>query len=151
MEPQTFDVSQSVFDLDTKSDVTLYKPVTFTPATDTAEALSRVGNDASTFMKIVNAGLKSFTADQTREDSNIPWQAKDGEEYVPFSGTTISEEKSKQLDANVLNMAKMLFGYAKEMDGDKEKNRKLKAEAKEKALTMLLDNPAVIEGLRAGK
>lgn len=146
MEPQVLEATQSVFDLDTKSDVTLFKQVNFTPATDTQEALSRVGNDASTFMKIVNAGLRTFTLDQAKEDTSIPWTAKDDEgNPVPFSGTTISEEKSKQLDANVLNMAKMLFGY------EKGKAKEEKRVAKEKALAMLLDNPAVIEGLRAGK
>lgn len=144
LEPIVLEPTQSVFDLDTKSDVTLYKRVTFEPVANTADALARVGNDSAAFLKIINDGLRSFTNEQAKADVSIPWQAKDEEgNLIPFSGTTITEEKSNQLAANVLSMAKMLFGYTKEMSRDE------KRVAKQKAQDMLLANPAVVDALKA--
>lgn len=143
MEPITLECTQSVFDLDTKSDITLFKQGTFTPATNAQEALAAVGNDSETFLKVINAGLRDFVREQLSANDLVAWQAKDEEgNLVPFSGTTISEEKSKQLAANVLNMAKMVFGYAKEMGRDE------KRVAKDKAQDMLLSNPAVLASLK---
>lgn len=143
MEPITLECTQSVFDLDTKSDITLYKQGTFTPATNAQEALAAVGNDSETFLKVINAGLRDFVREALSANAELPWQAKDEEgNLIPFSGTTISEEKSKQLAANVLNMAKMVFGYAKEMGRDE------KRVAKDKAQDMLLSNPAVLASLK---
>lgn len=143
MEPITLECTQSVFDLDTKSDITLFKQGTFTPATNAQEALAAVGNDSETFLKVINAGLRDFVREQLSANESVAWQAKDEEgNLVPFSGTTISEEKSKQLAANVLNMAKMVFGYAKEMGRDE------KRVAKDKAQDMLLSNPAVLASLK---
>jgi hypothetical protein len=45
-------------------------------------------------------------------------------------------------------MAKMLFGYAKQMVPDVAANRAAKKLAKERAAEMLLSNPAVIEALK---
>lgn len=144
LEPITLECTKKVFDLDTKDDVVLFKAGTFTPAENTADALARVGNDSAAFMKIVNAGLRDYTREQIAADTNVPWQAKDDEDnLVPYMGSTITEEKSKQLAANVLNMAKMLFGYSKEMP------REAKKSAKEKAQDMLLANPAVVDALKA--
>ena len=143
MEPITLECTQSVFDLDTKSDITLFKQGTFTPATSAKEALEAVGNDSDKFLQIINAGLRDYTREQLSSNDSVAWQAKDEEgNLVPFSGTTISEEKSKQLAANVLNMAKMVFQYSKEMSRDE------KRVAKEKAQEMLLSNPAVLASLK---
>ena len=144
MQPIVLEPTQSVFDLDSKSDVTLYKQVTFTPVDNTKDALERVGNDAQAFLKIINDGLRSYTAEKAKSDESIPWQAKDEDgNLVPFTGSTISEEKSKQLAANVLNMAKMVFGYTKELSRDE------KRVAKDKAQDMLLGNPAVVASLKS--
>lgn len=143
MEPTTLELSKSVFDLGQKADVTLYKQVSFTPATSAKEALERIGNDSAKFLEIVNSGLQDWTREQAKADETLPWRAKDEEEnLIPYTGETITEEKSKQLAANVLNMAKMLFGYSKEMA------REEKRESKEKAQAMLLGNPAVVEALK---
>jgi hypothetical protein len=150
MEPIVLEPTQSVFDLDSKSDVTLYKQVTFTPVDNTKEALERVGNDSAAFLKIINDGLRSYTNEAAKKDESIPWQAKDEDgNLIPFTGTTISEEKSVQLQANVLNMAKMVFGYQKTMSADEKENRILKAAAKDKARDMLLGNPAVVASLKS--
>ena len=143
MEPIVLNVTQTVFDLDRKDDVTVFKSVTFTPVDSTKEALERVGNDSAKFLEIVNAGLADYTREQAKTDGSQPWMEKDGEEEKEFSGTLISEEKSKQLAANVLNMAKMVFGYTKELSRDE------KRVAKDKAQDMLLGNPAVVGSLKS--
>jgi hypothetical protein len=142
---ETLRIQRKQFDLDSKEDVTLIKEVTFEPVTSNAEALARVGNDAKQFLEIVNQGLKDWTREQSANDST-PWfiEDEDGEKTV-YSGTSISEEKSKQLALNVLNMAKMLFGYSKQM------SREQKKAAKEKAQSMLLSNPVVVESLKSGE
>ena len=140
---ETLRIQRKQFDLDSKEDVTLIKEVTFEPVTSNAEALARVGNDAKQFLEIVNQGLKDWTREQSANDSS-PWfiEDEDGEKTV-YSGTSISEEKSKQLALNVLNMAKMLFGYSKSMKPEEKKA------AKTKAQTMLLSNPVVVESLKS--
>ena len=141
--------TKTVFDLDSKSDVTLVKVGTFSPVTNMQEFVSRLGNDATKILAIVNSGLESHEQSQLSSNESIAWQQEDENEagetvLIPFAGTTLSEEKSKQLAANVLNMAKMLFGYAKDMAGGKEAKRAAKAKAQE----MLLSNPQVIEALK---
>jgi len=144
MEPIVLEPTQSVFDLDSKSDVTLYKQVTFTPVDNTKEALERVGNDSAAFLKIINDGLCSYTAEQAKQDSSIPWMAKDDEDnLVPFTGTTISENASKQLSVHVLSLAKLLYDYAKDMP------REDKRKAKEQAQAQILSNPAIVDKLKA--
>lgn len=143
MEPIKLECTKAVFDLDKKTDVTLYKAGEFVPATTTADVLSRVGNDSAKFLEIANAGLRDYTRELIAANPDVPWQAKDEEgNLVPFSGTTITEEKSLQLAANVLNMAKMVFGYHKDLSRDE------KRVAKEKAQDMLLGNPAVVASLK---
>lgn len=143
MEPQVLETTSNVFDLDSRDYVTVLKRGTFNPPADAKEVMSRIGNDSITFLSILTQGLKDYEKNQLR-DSSAPWMVEDEDGNLqPFSGTTITEEKGKQLAANVLNMAKMLFGYSKEMDRDE------KRAAKSKAQDMLLSQPAVIEALKA--
>jgi len=145
METQTLKIQKTVFDLDSKDDVTVIKEVTFTPVDSTQAALTIVGHDAKKFLEIINAGLRDYTRDQATTDNSIPWMQEDEEgNKTPFSGTMLTEEKSKQLASNVLNMAKLLFGYAKDMLG----GRDAKKAAKAKSLDMLLSNPQVVEALK---
>lgn len=143
MEKQTLRITRNVFDLDSRDYVEVIKTVEFTPVENTADALAIVGNDAKKFLEIVNAGLRDYQRDQAANDDSVAWQTESEDGTLqPFSGTTLTEEKSKQLAANVLNMAKMLFGYNKDM------SREDKRSAKDKATEMLLGNPAVIEALK---
>lgn len=142
--------TKSVFDLDSKSEVTVVKIGQFTPVANMQEFVSRLGNDAAKILTIVNDGLENHERTQLATDESKPWQVEDENEttgektLAPFSGTLLSEDRSKQLAVNVLSMAKMLFGYAKDMVGGRE----AKAAAKAKAQEMLLSNPAVIEALK---
>ena len=146
-------VSKSVFDLDSKADVSVVKVGTFAPVSDMKEFVARLGNDATKILQVINDGLKAYATEELAK-SDAAWMTEtEGENDTivlePFTGTLLSEERSKQLNANVINMAKLLFGYDKNMvAGDRDANRKAKATAKAQALDMILSNPAVIEALK---
>jgi|ERR1035438_294368 hypothetical protein len=147
-------VTKTVFDLDSRDDVTVVKIGTSTPVTTMAEFTARLNNDSAIILAVINDGLAAYDREQLAADETKTWQVESEDDkgatvYAPFAGTLLSEEKSKQLAVNVLSMAKMLFGYAKDMvKGDVKANRDAKKLAKEKAAEMLLSNPAVIEALK---
>lgn len=152
---KAIEVTKSVFDLDSKGDVLVKKVGDFTPVATMEEFVSRMGNNAAAILKIVNDGLEKYTEVQLEADDSIAWQLveKDDEtgleKLTPFTGTLLSEEKSKSLDATVIQTAKLFFGYQKNMvAGDVDANRKAKAGAKEQALAFILSNPAAIENLK---
>lgn len=149
-EQKEIRVGKTVFDLDSRGEVDVVKVGTFTPVATMHEFTARLGNDSAKILAVVNDGLEAYEREQIAANNELPWSIEDEEgKLTPFSGTLLSEEKSKQLSANVLSMAKMLFGYAKDMvTGDATKNREAKREAKAKAAEMLLANPAVIEALK---
>jgi hypothetical protein len=142
-------VTKTVFDLDSRDDVTVVKIGTSTPVTTMAEFTARLNNDSAIILQVINDGLAAYDREQLATNSSVGWSVEDEEGNVtPFTGTLLSEEKSKQLAVNVLSMAKMLFGYAKQMVPDVAANRAAKKLAKERAAEMLLSNPAVIEALK---
>jgi len=157
-QPETahkaLEIRKEVFDLDSKGMVTVVKVGDFEPVSSMEEFVSRLGNDAKAILSIVNDGLEKYTEKQLENDSTVSYQLVDEDEngnetLVPFTGTLLSAEKSKSLGATVINFAKLLFGYQKNMvPGNKEENRKAKAAAKESALAAILSNPAAMEGLR---
>lgn len=137
-------VQRSVFDLDSRDDVTLVKSGTFQPVSSMQDFVTRLGNDSEAILAIVNDGLEEYDRKRLAADESVKWQIEDEDsgELAEFTGTPISEEKSKQLAANVLQMAKMSFGFAK--GAGREKNKAAKTAARE----MLLSLPQVIETLK---
>lgn len=147
------EIEKTVFDLDSKGDVTVAKIGEFQPVANMEEFVSRLGNDAKRILAIVNDGLEKWTEKQIEEDTSIPWQLveeddEDNKTLVPFSGTLLSAERSKMLNASKINFAKLMFGYSKKMSEDKIENAKLKKAAKDSALGVILGNPAAVEALR---
>ncbi len=138
------EVSRSVFDLDSKDDVTVVKIGSFTPVSTMAEFTARLGNDAAKILSVVNEGLEAYDR-EVLANNDQPWQVKAEDGTLSnFSGTLLNEEGSKFFAASVLNFAKMVFKYSKDMAGGKEAKRK----AKEQAADVLLSNPATIEALK---
>lgn len=157
------EISRSIFDLDSKTDVSLRKIGTFTPVANMQEFVDRLSNNSERILEIVNEGLEEYSRKQLLSDSASPWLTvnDDGEialdeakQPVPFAGTPLPEEKAKSFAATVLNLAKMMFGYpdAKLPKGatkeQQEANRALKSTAKNAAIDMVLSNPAAVEALR---
>ena len=136
--------------LETGDYLDVYKVGSFQPVATSKEALERINNDSNVFLQILNDGLKEHFKKELADDSNVGYVYEDEEGIeAPFVGTQISEEKLKQLQANILMNAKLLFGYSKKMSDDPTENRRLKTQAKEKAQEMFLSNPKVVEILRA--
>lgn len=145
---------KSVFDLDSKDYVSVFKTGSFAPVGTMEDFVSRLGNDSALILKVVNEGLEEYAKRQL-ENSDVAYstETEDGK-IEAFSGTPISEEKSAQLSATVLNIAKMMFGFpdlprGTKMTADEAKaNREAKAKAKQAAIDFVLSNPAAVEALR---
>jgi hypothetical protein len=156
--PSTIEISKSksVFDLDSKADVSVIKVGQFTPVTTMQEFVERLGNDSAAILKVVNDGLIAFATEQLATANDVPWKVVDdeGNPGADFNGTLLSEEKTKQLGATVLNIAKMMFGYPDVPRGTKQTpaelaaNRAKKSEAKQAAIDFVLSNPAAVEALK---
>ncbi len=150
---KTIEVSKNVFDLTSKEYVTLKKTGEFVPVTTMQEFTERLGNDAGLILELANKALEVH-AEKAIEQNDSPWlqvdEAEDGTEtLVPFDGQALSAEKAKTLQASVIQFAKLLFGYSKNMvAGNKEENRKAKAAAKDQALAAILSAPGAIERLK---
>jgi hypothetical protein len=159
------ETTKTVFDLDAKGEVTLKKIGETVPVTSMDEFVSRMHNDAAAILKFANIALEKYEAETLADNPAVAWQVveegENGEETLaPFTGTILDDKKQASLNATVIQMAKMLFGYAKQMvspkDGatDAEKdaavaeNRAAKAAAKASALALILSNPAAVEGLK---
>jgi hypothetical protein len=145
---------KSVFDLDSKDYASLFKVGSFSPVSTMEDFVSRLGNDSALILQVVNEGLEEYAKRQL-ENSDIPYstETEDGK-IEAFSGTPISEEKSAQLSATVLNIAKMMFGFpdlprGTKMTAEEQKaNREKKSAAKQAAIDFVLSNPAAVEALR---
>lgn len=137
---KTITIQKTLFDLDTMSEVTLQKDVEFTPAQSTEEALHRVGKDAKRFLAVINEGLEAETARQAKADPSIPWlQENDEGEKAAWTGTPAD---TKAVNGLVLNLAKSVFGYVKDATPE------TKRAAKDSAMEMVKNTPAIVEGLK---
>jgi hypothetical protein len=143
----------TVFDLQAFDDVKLVRNfyAEDLPAKPTTvhEALALVGNDTSKLLELIHQGLIEQTVEAAKSDlstfSSIPVDDEGKElDPVPYTGTPVSEEKGKSINAMILNFAKTAFGYRK--DAGKEKKR----EAKEKATQLIRDTPAILQSLIDG-
>jgi hypothetical protein len=149
-------VEQVGFDLKSQGEVTLRKVGDFTPINDAGEFVNRLGGDSALILQLMNKALVIHTQEQLAGDPNVPWQLVEEDEetgvetLVPFDGSLIDGEKAKALKPTVIQIAKLIFGYAKNMvPGDKEANSVAKKAAKDKALASILNNPAMVEGLKS--
>lgn len=140
-------ITRTIFDLDTFESVKLMKNVPdFVPAENTTEVLTRIGNDHGKMLELLNAGLKAAERAAVEGNNDIPFLTKklddDGEEteeLIPYSGTPANEDK---VNALKLTLAKTVFGYNKSMSKDEKKA------AKDSAISMIKDTPAIKAGLQ---
>ena len=131
---------RTVLDLDNFQDVTLIKKGTFSPVTTAQEAMQRLGNDTQRFLAVVNDGLEQDFGNQLIQDTNEPWLVEDEDGKVDvFTGTPADSAK---VNALVLNLAKSMENYNKDMTP--EEKRAAKAAATETIRT----TPRILEGLK---
>lgn len=126
-------------DLNTFDEVLLKKVGKFVPVATLEEAKHRVGGNTEKFISIINEGLEAEAGRALINDTTIPWQVEDEEgALTPFSGMLADE---KLVNGLVLNMAKNIFGYSKEMSKDE------KREAKQAARELIKSNDQMKQGL----
>ncbi len=153
-ETKKIEATKNVFDLTSKEYVTLTKIGDFVPVTTMQEFTERLGNNAALILELANKALEVHAADALESDASKPWmvvdEAEDGTEtLVPFEGQPLDAKKGKELQASVINFAKLLFGYSKNMvPGNKEENQKAKKAAKEQALSAILSAPGALDRLK---
>ena len=145
----------TVFDLQSFDDVKLvrhfYADDLPKMPTTVHEALALVGNDTAKLLDLIHQGLIDQAIEKAKQDLSTFYVAgepdEDGKTPEPtlYTGTPVSEEKGKSINAMVLNFAKTAFGYRK--DAGKEKKR----EAKEKAAQLIRDTPAILKSLVDGQ
>jgi len=147
MNTESIIIQKTVFDLDTFNEVTLVKASEFTPAADTTEVLARIGNDAVKMLALLNEGLKEETRRNLRaEVSGWHTYEKDaeGEDTEKVNGEfagTVADMGS--VNALRLNLAKTVFGLKKNMSVEE------KRKAKESAMELIKNTPAIKAGLQA--
>ncbi len=149
---KTITVTQKIFDLDSKDYVELTKTGPLVPVTTMQEFTDRLGNDATRILEFANRAVEEYEKEQLEKNESIPWMQpdeEDEEKLVPFTGQPLSAEKGKTLQASVIQFAKLLFGYSKNMvPGDKKANADAKRAAKDQALAAILSAPGAIERLK---
>jgi predicted RNA-binding protein with RPS1 domain len=152
---EKLEVRKEILDLSAKSYVTLVKqsdpPA---PITSMEDFVTRMNHDAPAILAAVNSGYLEHFKNTLAENESVEWKAIDeddagNETLVPFAGVECDPSRVKQFQLTIVNVAKSVFQYAKQMiPGDVKKNREAKAAAKQSALEMLLSNPAAVEALR---
>jgi hypothetical protein len=117
--------TQTMFDLDTMSNVTLVKRSSFTDVSTTAEALQRLNGSTEKLVEAINRGLKAYEAELLAANTSIPWTVENEEgEFEDFTGTPADDKK---VNALVLSLAKSMGGYHKGMSPEEKKSTKAQA------------------------
>lgn len=133
-------IQKGLFDLKTMDTVTLKKTVPFQPVDSVQAANERLGNNLDKLIEVINRGLQAHTREAAINDNSQPWMVEDEEgNLVPFDGIPADE---KLVNGLILNLAKSLFGYNKDMEVEE------KRAAKESAVEMIRNTPAIRDGLQ---
>lgn len=137
---QKVPLQNTIFDLDSMSEVTVQKTFEFQPALSVADALARIGNDQAKLLELINEGL---IGEQRAKERVNPtgWQVlnDEGETAGEFSGV---QADVKKVNALVLTLAKTVFGYSKDLDAAG------KASAKQSAMDMVKNTESIRNGLK---
>lgn len=140
-------IQNTVFDLDTMSEVLLVKSVPdFMPAENTSEVLERIGNDPVKMLELMNNALR-IAERKAVADNSEPWHTfeldESGDETDkvngPFTGTIAD---IKAVNALRLTLSKTVFNYSKSMTPDEKKA------AKAAAMDMIKNTEAIKNGLK---
>jgi hypothetical protein len=139
----TKDVKQTVFDLQTFGDVKLVRTVTLPVRPTTIhEALAAVGGDNTALLSVIYDGLCVSVEKAARADvAGFSVVDEDGKVGDLYTGTPVSEEKGKAINAAVLGIAKAM-GWSKDMTID-QKNA-----LKDQAMNFIKSNPAMLASIQ---
>lgn len=140
--------TKQVFDLDVFDEITIGKPVDFTPITTIDQALDAMGNDQEKLVRIINSGLREEALREARQTpvDDGTWHSftDEGKLNGPYSGTVANPKK---VNVIVLGLAKSVFGFTKNEGRDPQTREKNK-QAKESAKAFIKANDTIREGLK---
>lgn len=143
--PKTEKIPVQISSLDGNlNDVVAKKFVEFTPSTNFDGAISSLSADEK--LAVVNSGLRTLAMKKATESNEGFFIVDENGEVTetPFSGGALSDEKVKQVQANILSFAKM----AAEMSGetwDKALSIEKKRAFKESAKEAMKNSPAIMK------
>ncbi len=122
MKPVTIKVTSEFFDLVTFEDVRVVKEQAFTPAESTDAALAILGNDNARLLAVINKGLMA-EAKTAMAQSADGWHTynEDGTVNGAYAGTPAD---SKKVGPFLLNIAKNVFGFGKDLSKEEKRKRK---------------------------
>lgn len=138
---------QTITDLQSFEQITVAKPVEFTPVTTAAEALARLSGNHEMFIGLLNAGLAAQTRNESKNDPNGWYIVPEGSQSATLDYDKAESFKGvlgdKELfNAGILNMAKSFFGYSKELSAED------KAKTKQQAIDMVKGNVVLLAGVQ---
>lgn len=134
-------IQNTVFDLDSMDEVLLKKVGTFVPPTSIEAALAALGNDSAKLLSVVADGMREHAKSSLKSDTSVAWKVEDEEGNTSDFNGSIAD--SAKVNGLILNMAKSVFGYTKDMA------REAKRAAKESAMGLIKNTPAIRDGLKA--
>ena len=141
--PKGNPVTRTVFDLASFDDVKLSKP--FNPPsapTTLEEALAAVGNDTEKLLSVIHEGLISEARQSAYNQIDGFFVVDEtGVTDQPYQGKYADDEKGKLINNAILALAK-INGYEKSLAPEKKKA------LKDKAVSFLRDNPAMLASLQ---
>lgn len=144
---KTLRVQKQVFDIGKFEDVTLVKDVAFTKVASVTDALAALGNDNAKLLEIIQVGMEAEARENARVDPS-GWHSfkldETGEPTKELNGAFEGQTADRgDVDANVLTLAKTIFGYNKGMTPEQ------KRDAKDKAMNLIKNTAAIRDGLVA--
>ena len=138
---ETIFKQDTVIDLETFEEVTVRKEGQFVPAADVSQALARLGNDSAKHLKALNEFLKAEVRRTLGESAGGWYLLDENGKMTDQSFTGIQGDKLKY-NAFVLNMAKMVAGYHKDMTPEQ------KEAARQAAIETIKATPVIWDGMK---
>ena len=140
-------VTKTVFDLSIFDDVKLTKTVQLpSPVQSVEEALAAVGNDSAALLAVINDGLAERAVEAAKKDLSgftVAEEIGDFKAGDAYNGKFAEGDKSKQINASVLNLAKAMNSAWDTLSADAKRT------AKAAVIEMLRQNPAFLAGLQS--
>lgn len=136
-------VEREFFDLTQFDDVRLGKDVQVTIPETTTEALEMLGNDQAALMGLLKDAFIA-KGKKAAENTLSDWHTFANDEQTELNGAYDGQfADQKAVNGFLLNMAKNVFGYTKDLSIEEKRKRK------DLAKTMVLGNAEIRAGLAA--
>lgn len=138
---QVLRVEREIFDLGTFDDVRLGKDITASIPETTSEALEMLGNDQAALMGLLKDAFLE-KARKAAESALVDWRTFADDEQKELNGAYEGQfADAKAVGSFILNIAKNVYGYSKELAPEQKKAKK------DMAKVMVKNNAEIRAGL----